>query len=59
MGSGSSGGPWLVVYAPFRTGTANFVNSVVSYRYDGQPTIFYGPYFGNEAKVLWDWAVVQ
>ncbi|MBK8046950.1 MAG: hypothetical protein IPK16_07390 [Anaerolineales bacterium] len=59
MGSGSSGGPWLVAYAPFRTASVNYVNSVVSYRYDGQPNLFYGPYFGSEAKQLWDWAVLQ
>ncbi len=59
MGSGASGGPWLVGYAPFKGGVTNFINSVVSYSYASKPLEVYGPYFGAEAKQLYDWGVLQ
>lgn len=59
MDTGSSGGPWLVGYAPFKTTLSNYINSVVAYRYDGQPNYMYGPYFGTAAKTLFDWAKLQ
>ena len=59
MDDGSSGGPWLVAYAPFKGGSTNYVNSVVSYRYNGEPHKLYGPYFGTEAKWLYDWGKTQ
>lgn len=59
MGSGASGGPWLTVYAPFKGGATNYVNSVVSYAYAGRPLETFGPYFGDGAKQLYDWGRVQ
>jgi hypothetical protein len=59
MGSGASGGPWLVGYAPFKGGVTNFINSVVSYSYASKPLEIYGPYFGNEARQLYDWGKLQ
>ncbi len=59
MGSGSSGGPWMVAYAPFKGGATNYINSVVSYSYATKPLEVYGPYFGPEAKQLYDWATTQ
>lgn len=59
MGSGSSGGPWLVAYAPFKGSASNYVNGVISYSYVTKPLEVYGPYFGEEAKQLYDWAKVQ
>jgi V8-like Glu-specific endopeptidase len=59
MGSGASGGPWLVAYAPFKGTASNYVNGIVSYSYATKPLQVYGPYFGDEAKQLYDWAKVQ
>ncbi len=59
MGSGASGGPWLVAYAPFKGTASNYVNGIVSYSYATKPRQVYGPYFGDEAKQLYDWAKVQ
>ncbi len=59
MGSGASGGPWLVAYAPFKGSGSNYVNGVISYSYATKPLEVYGPYFGDEAKQLYDWAKVQ
>lgn len=59
MGSGASGGPWLVAYSPFKASASNYVNGVTSYSYATKPLEVYGPYFGNEAKQLYDWAKVQ
>jgi len=59
MGSGASGGPWLVAYAPFKGGLTNYINSVVSYTYAGAPSEMYGPYFGDGAKWLYDWGKTQ
>ena len=59
MGSGSSGGPWLVGYAPFKGGLTNYINSVVSYSYASKPLEIYGPYFGDEARLLYDWGKAQ
>lgn len=59
MGSGASGGPWMVGYAPFKGGVTNFINSVVSYSYASKPLEIYGPYFGAEAKQLYDWGKLQ
>jgi V8-like Glu-specific endopeptidase len=59
MGSGASGGPWLVAYSPFKASSSNYVNGVISYSYATKPLEVYGPYFGNEAKQLYDWSKVQ
>jgi V8-like Glu-specific endopeptidase len=59
MGSGASGGPWLVAYSPFKASASNYVNGIISYSYATKPLEVYGPYFGNEAKQLYDWAKVQ
>lgn len=59
MSSGSSGGPWLVGYAPFKGGLTNYINSVVSYSYAGKPLEIFGPYFGDEAKLIYDWGKAQ
>jgi hypothetical protein len=59
MGSGSSGGPWMVGYAPFKGGLTNYINGVVSYNYSTRPLEIYSPYFGAEAKALYDWGRAQ
>lgn len=45
MTQGSSGGGWIV--------DDQFVNSNVSYGVEGQPNVFYGPYFGDAAATLY------
>ncbi len=59
MRHGSSGGPWVVTYRPYGSGNNNFINSVVSYGYNDRPLQFFGPYFGEGAKNLFDWGVAQ
>jgi V8-like Glu-specific endopeptidase len=59
MGSGASGGPWLVTYAPFKGGSTNYVNSLNAYNYADRPLETFGPYFGDGAKQLYDWGVAQ
>jgi V8-like Glu-specific endopeptidase len=59
MKHGSSGGPWLVNYRPYGSGNNNQINSVVSYGYNNQPLQFFGPYFGDGAKSLFDWGLAQ
>ncbi len=49
MTGGSSGGPWIVDW-----GTANYLNSNVSYGYGGVADQYYGPYFGDAAQTLYD-----
>jgi V8-like Glu-specific endopeptidase len=54
MTGGSSGGGWLINIG---TNGIGFVNSVNSYGYPTfDPGFEYGPYFGNEAKSLYDFA---
>jgi V8-like Glu-specific endopeptidase len=45
MTQGSSGGGWIV--------DGSFVNSNVSYGIEGEPNVFYGPYFGDSAATLY------
>ena len=58
-GSGSSGGPWMVGYAPFKGGVTNYINGVASYSYSTRPLEIFSPYFGTEAKTLYDWGRAQ
>jgi V8-like Glu-specific endopeptidase len=51
MTFGSSGGPWIRVYAPYRSGALNYVNSVVSGGTPGTNT-FYGPRFSSNNIVI-------
>ncbi len=52
MTSGSSGGPWFLGFdAKTGTGTQNSVNS---FTYDSEPGHMFGPYFGADAKALYD-----
>jgi V8-like Glu-specific endopeptidase len=46
MTYGSSGGPWIRVFAPYTSGAVNYVNSVVSGGTPGSNT-FYGPRFSS------------
>jgi len=52
MTGGSSGGGWLVG----ESGGLGYVNSVNSYKYNNDPNSMYGPYFGNEALNLFNFA---
>lgn len=52
MASGSSGGPWFLGFDD-RTG-AGTQNSVNSFKYDSSPDQMFGPYFGADAKALYD-----
>ena len=45
MTGGSSGGGWVI--------DQTYVNSVVSYGYDGEPEVLYGPYFGTVIQDLY------
>ena len=59
MGAGISGGPWIVKYAPYTTGAANYVNGFFSYYYTDTPKEVFSPYFGNGAKNLYNWGQGQ
>ena len=54
MQHGSSGGPWIRVYYPYRSGAFNYVNAVVSGVPSGEPigTTFYGPRFSSSNIVI-------
>jgi hypothetical protein len=52
MTGGSSGGGWLVG----ESGGLGYVNSVNSYKYNNDANSMYGPYFGNEALNLFNFA---
>jgi hypothetical protein len=52
MTGGSSGGGWLVS----QSGGLGYVNSVNSYKYTNDANSMYGPYFGNEALSLFNFA---
>ena len=56
MTSGSSGGPWLIKFYPFRAGDFNFTNGVNSYGYNGID-LMYSPYFGSNAANLYNWGI--
>lgn len=59
MTFGSSGGPWLVNFYPFRYGAYNYVNGVNSYGYNGVD-LMYSPYFGSNAQSLFNnWGKLQ
>lgn len=55
MGSGISGGPWILTYKPYQAGAMNYVNGVFSYYKSSRPLESYSTYFGSYAKDLWDW----
>ncbi|ORT58555.1 peptidase [Streptomyces sp. CB03238] len=57
MTGGSSGGPWFTGFSE-ATGTGLQV-SVNSFGYTFLPNRMFGPYFGNEAKALYDKAQVS
>jgi V8-like Glu-specific endopeptidase len=46
MTGGSSGGGWII--------QNQYLNSVNSYGYNGEPNRMYGPYFGNQAMTLYN-----
>lgn len=52
MTGGSSGGGWLISIS----GGLGYVNSHNSYRYSNNAGHMYGPYFGNEALSLYQYA---
>jgi V8-like Glu-specific endopeptidase len=52
MTGGSSGGPWFLKFSESKgTGIQNSVNS---FKYTFLPTHMFGPYFGNDAKNLYN-----
>lgn len=52
MTGGSSGGPWFFAFNPTTAvGTANSLNS---FKYVGDNSTMYGPYFGNYAQATYD-----
>jgi V8-like Glu-specific endopeptidase len=53
MTRGSSGGPWVLDFSG-TAGNNNFLNGNNSYRYGSRPEELYSPYFGWEAKSLWN-----
>jgi V8-like Glu-specific endopeptidase len=55
MTGGSSGGPWILRFSG-KAGGWNFVNGLMSYKYNTAPKASYSPYFGAAAKSLWDYA---
>ena len=48
---GSSGGPWILQFSG-NAGATNYLNGVNSYGYNSLE--MYSPYFGDDAKSLWD-----
>ncbi len=52
MTGGSSGGPWLQLYN-VGSGTG-YVTSVNSFLLSGQSNAMHGPYFGEDARSLYD-----
>ncbi|GII60583.1 hypothetical protein Skr01_06680 [Sphaerisporangium krabiense] len=52
--AGSSGGPWLSAFDP-ATGQG-VITSVSSFKYSDDPGTMYGPYFGDEARRLFETA---
>lgn len=54
MLGGSSGGPWLIKFAPYTAGAVNYVNGVQSHYYSAQPLELFSPYFGDGAAGLYN-----
>jgi V8-like Glu-specific endopeptidase len=52
MTPGSSGGPWIINFSG-EAGSVNYLNGNNSYRWE-EPEEMFSPYFGDEAKNLWD-----
>lgn len=50
---GSSGGPWITRMSG-KSGETNYVNGVMSYGYDRMQDASYSPYFGNDARDLFN-----
>ena len=46
MTNGSSGGGWII--------QKQYLNGVNSYGYNRYPNRMYGPYFGNQARTLYN-----
>eukprot|EP00026_Physarum_polycephalum_P014054 Phypoly_transcript_14524.p1 GENE.Phypoly_transcript_14524~~Phypoly_transcript_14524.p1 ORF type:complete len:293 (+),score=30.21 Phypoly_transcript_14524:62-940(+) len=53
-GGGTSGGPWLIDYAE---GEDLILGSVTSYKYNDDENSIYGPFFGDDAKTLFQIAL--
>ena len=53
MTQGSSGGSWILSFSG-QVGQTNFLNGNNSYRYSFHPKELFSPYFGTEAKILYD-----
>ncbi|QYC39497.1 hypothetical protein Nocox_09385 [Nonomuraea coxensis DSM 45129] len=51
---GASGGPWMLNFDE-STGLGT-LNSVNSFKYGFAPNWMFGPYFGNEAQAVYQWA---
>lgn len=56
---GTSGGPWLLNYAPFQTGAVNYANGVNSFIYTSNPSVLYSPHFDTAVNDFRVWAVTQ
>lgn len=52
MTRGSSGGPWIMDFSGQAGG--NYLNGNNSYRYSIHPEELFSPYFGSDAKLLYD-----
>ena len=57
MTGGSSGGPWFLSFD--EASGAGIQNSVNSFGYVILPNVMWGPYFGTEAKALYDAAAAR
>jgi V8-like Glu-specific endopeptidase len=57
MTGGSSGGPWILDYAPDKSGEVNYINGVNSWKYYAQPNAIYSPYFGDDFLNLRKFAI--
>jgi V8-like Glu-specific endopeptidase len=51
---GCSGGPWVRVFYPGKSGANNYANGVFSYYYGTQPDAFYSPYFDTSVYNMWN-----
>lgn len=56
---GTSGGPWILNYAPFTVGNVNHANGVNSFVYTAHPNVIFSPHFDTAVHDFWAWAIAQ
>lgn len=56
---GCSGGPWIINFAPGRTGNVNMANGVNSYSLSGQDLCIYTSFFDDSVNALYGEAIAK